>query len=130
MRKLSNDLKVFACTNNTGRVAESQRLLLMFHVTSLVFHHQIDTLASQTVGVPGAIDHEVLHLLKSGLGDDLCNPLDVLARQVRDQSQHIVGAVVYAPLTRECRSELFNKTCYHFAVDLTDNDLHSWPPVA
>jgi hypothetical protein len=55
--------------------------------------------------VPGAIDQEILELLQGGGGEDLGDPLAVLAGQVGDQSEQVVSTVLDAALAGEDGAE-------------------------
>src|SRR5512135_3025380 len=47
---------------------------------------------------PGAIDQEVLELFQAGGGQDFGDALGILAGQVRDQAEEVMGAVLDAAL--------------------------------
>ncbi len=90
-----------------GRVVQAEHAVL--GVRACPLEHQGDAFAVQVVGLPGAIDQEILELLQGGFGQDL----GVLAGQVRDQAEEVMGAVL-DPLWRgktERKSETKASSC-------------------
>lgn len=95
-------------------------------VAEPLHHHHLGKFGLQRFGIPGRVRQEVLHLLQGAVGKDFCHLLDVLPRQVRDQAEQVVGAVLDAALPREHRPEPLNEPLNHGMLDLADHDLRGW----
>src|SRR5262249_620677 len=90
--------------------------------------HQGQALSVQGVGVPGAIDQEVLELLQGGGGEDLGDPFAVLSGQVRDQAEQVVGAVLDPASAGEDGAEPLDERFKVRAIDVSDDELHEGSP--
>jgi hypothetical protein len=75
--------------------------------------------------LPRAIHQELLELLQGRLWQHLRHALGVLARQLGDQPEQVVGAVQDPSLPREHRSELLHERLERLARDLADDQLHA-----
>jgi hypothetical protein len=90
--------------------------------------HQGDPLLVQGLGLPGAIDQEVLELLQGGGRQDLGDALAVLSGQVRDQAEQVMGAVLDPALAGEDGAEQLDERFETRAIDVPDDQLHSKSP--
>jgi hypothetical protein len=69
--------------------------------SAAITQSQCQPVGIQCHAVPGAVHQEVLELLQGGRGQDLSHPFSILAGQLRQQAQEIVGAVLGPSLPRE-----------------------------
>src|SRR6185503_11100997 len=90
--------------------------------------HQVQPTPLQFVGFPGAVDQELLQLLRRCLWHHLGHPLPVLPRQLRDQPQQVVTAVADATRTREDPPKPLNEPLQRPALHLAYDDLHGPAP--
>jgi hypothetical protein len=96
--------------------------------TSWALEHEGDAFLVQGVGVPGAIDQEILELLQAGGGQDFGDAFGILAGQVRDQAEQVMGAVVDTTLSGEDGAEDPDESFEFRAIDITDDQLHGESP--
>jgi hypothetical protein len=108
-----------------GRIVQAERAVL--GVRTGPPKHQGQALLVQRVGVPRAIDQEVLELLQ-GSRQDLGDPLAVLSGQVRDQAEEVVGAVLDPALAGEDGAEELDERLESRAIDVSDDQLHRKSP--